>query len=55
MHVGQAEDFGKLLSQAGLHLVLGWINPVFGQPAGLDVAIQDNDFMACLSDFLCCK
>src|SRR5438270_13123146 len=52
MDVRQAQDFGKLLAQPDLHLVLGGINAVFGQPAGLDVAVQDDHFMPTLGDLL---
>src|SRR5262249_42011902 len=52
VYVGQAQHFGELLAQADLHLVFGGINAVLGQAAGFDVAIEDDDFMPALSDFL---
>ena len=52
MHVGQAQHLGKLLAQPDLHLVLGGIDTVFSQATGLDVAVQDDDLMAALGDFL---
>ena len=55
MHVGQAQHLGKLLAQANLHLVFGGIDAIFSQAAGLDVAVQDDDFMAALGNFLCGK
>jgi len=50
--VGVAEHLGELLAQANLHLVFNGINAVFGQPAGFDVAIQQNHLMARLRDLL---
>src|SRR5215831_14634486 len=52
MHVAQAKHLGKLLAQSDLHLVFGGIDAVFGQAAWLDVAIQDDDFMPALGNFL---
>src|SRR5215469_11391558 len=50
--IGQAQNLGKLLAQSNLHLVFGGIDAVFRQPARFDVAIEDDDFMAALGDFL---
>src|SRR5258708_3954117 len=52
MNVRQAEDLGKLLTQSDLHFVFGGIDTVLSQAAGLDVAIQDDDLMSALGDFL---
>src|SRR6476646_11611690 len=52
MHVGKTQHFGKLLAQANLHLVFGGIYAIFSQATWLDVAVQDDNFMAALGDFL---
>src|SRR5262249_35769853 len=52
MPVGQAQHLGKLLAQADLHLVLGGINAVFGQAAGLDIAVEDDHFVPALGNLL---
>ena len=43
---------GKLLAQTELHFVFGGIDAVFGEPAGLDVAIENDDFVSALGYFL---
>src|SRR5579884_333936 len=55
MHVWQTQHLGKLLAQSDLHFVFGEIDAVLGQTAGLNVTIQDDDFMPALGDFLCGK
>src|SRR5450432_37938 len=55
MKVIEAQNFIELLAQSNLHFVLGGINAVFGQSAGLDVAIKDNGLVAGLGNLLCGK
>src|SRR5581483_5152288 len=52
MYVGQCQNFGELLSQSHLHFVLRRINTVFGQAAGFDIAIEDDNMVAGKRDLL---
>jgi len=52
MYIGKPQHFGKLLAQANLHLVLGGVNAIFSQTAGLDVAVENDDFMPALGNLL---
>ena len=52
MDVRSLEQLPVLLFETTPQLQLRGENPVFSQPSELDVAIQDNDFMACLREEL---
>src|SRR5690348_6849841 len=52
VNVGKSQDLRELLAEADLHLVLGGIDSVLGEAAGLDVAIEDDDGVAGLCNFL---
>src|SRR4029077_18699381 len=46
------QHLGKLLAQPDLHLVLGGINTVLRQAAGLDITVQDDHFVPALGNLL---
>lgn len=49
--VGQRQGLGELLAKAELHFVFERIDAVFGETAGLDVAVEEHGAMAGERDF----
>ena len=46
MNIGQGEHFGKLFSQAHLHLVFDGINSILRQAARFDIAIKNDHLVS---------
>ena len=53
VNVRQGQYLGELLAQPDFHLVLGGIDSILGETAGLDVTIEDDYLMTGLRNLLC--